>query len=191
MCKLRTTCLETRWLRLHSGAGADTTSIGMRSCLYYLCRNPKAYVRLQKEIDDYYEKNELAKPITYNQTQQLEYLKAVVKESTRLLPSINYQLLRYAPDAGMTVDGKYIPGGTEVGISPIAQNRDKAIWGQDAEEFRPERWIEDEARARYLDTMTMTFGGNGPRMCVGRNIALVILKLHLVSVQIFCLGHSC
>lgn len=159
------------------GAGADTTSIGMRTCLYYICNNPPVYVRLQKEIDDFYESNNLQDPISYTQALSLPYLQAVIKEATRLLPSIVYQLLRYVPAGGITVDGKHLPQGTVVGMSPIAQNRDKAIWGQDAELFRPERWIEDETHGRYLEKMNMTFGGNGPRACVGKNIALVFLTL--------------
>jgi cytochrome P450 len=97
---------------------------------------------------------------------------AVIKEATRILPSIVFQLLRHAPE-NFVVRGELIPAGTPVGISPIAQNRDKDIWGPDANEFRPERWLQDEARTKYLDTSSMTFGGNGPRMCIGRNIALV------------------
>jgi len=158
---------------VNSGAGADTTSIGMRSCLYYICTNPSVYTSLQKEIDDFYAANNLIDPITYTKTQNLPYLQAVIKEATRLLPSIVWQLLRYAPAGGLTVDGKFIPQGTSVGISPMAQNRDKLTWGDDADQFRPDRWTEDEAKSRYLESMNMTFGGNGPRMCVGKNIALV------------------
>jgi cytochrome P450 len=158
-----------------SGAGADTTSIGMRTCLYYICNNSAVYSHLQKEIDDYYEMNDLREPISYTQALTLPYLQAVIKEATRLLPSIVYQLLKYVPAGGITVDGRFIPEGSVVGISPISQNRDKAIWGEDADVFRPERWIEDEARGRYLESMSMTFGGNGPRACIGKNIALVWL----------------
>lgn len=148
----------------------------MRACLFYICNHPAVYKKLQQEIDDYYEQNDLQEPISYSQTQQMPYLKAVVKEATRLLPSIVYQLLRYVPEGGLTVDNMFIPAGTSVGISPIAQNRDQAIWGPDADEFRPERWLEDEARGRYFETANMTFGGSGPRMCVGKNIALVELN---------------
>lgn len=83
-----------------------------------------------------------------------------------------FQLLRHAPD-NFIVDDKVIPPGTPVGISPLAQNRDRAIWGNDADVFRPERWLEDEEKAKYLETANMTFGGSGPRMCIGKNIALV------------------
>ena len=158
--------------RTYSGAGADTTSIAMRSCLYYICTRADVYQVLQKEIDKFYHDNALREPITYQQCREIPYLVAVVKEATRLLPSITFQLLRHAPP-DFVVDGNAIPAGTSVGVSALAQNRDKAIWGLDANEFRPERWLESEARAKYLESNDMTFGGSGPRMCIGRNIALV------------------
>ncbi|KAJ9605739.1 hypothetical protein H2200_009588 [Cladophialophora chaetospira] len=163
------------------GAGADTTSIGMRTCLFYICSRPDVYRTLQKAIDDYYDAMALTAPITYQQTQQLPYLVAVCKEAMRLLLSIVYQLLRYATD-GLTVDGKHIPAGTPVGVSPIAQNRDQEVFGADADDFRPERWLEDEQKTRFMDSVNMTFGGNGPRMCVGRNIALV--EIHKFIAQL-------
>ncbi|KAI1611225.1 cytochrome P450 [Exophiala viscosa] len=162
------------------GAGADTTSIGMRACLHYLALNPEAYRETQRAVDKYYEDKSLDRPIKYNETQEIPYLVAVIKEATRIFPSIVFQLLRHAPK-DFEVRGKSIPAGTPVGISPISQNRDKDIWGPDANEFRPERWLQGEARTKYLDTSSMTFGGNGPRMCIGRNIALV--ELHKFLAQ--------
>ncbi|KAJ5890298.1 hypothetical protein N7504_011108 [Penicillium tannophilum] len=170
------------------GAGADTTSIGMRACLYYVCSNPLIYRKLQAELDEYFLDRE-AKGIPasqgspYNEIRQLPYLHAVISEATRLHPSIMWQLLRKAPQ-DLTVDGFTIPPGTNVGISPRAQNRDPDIWGEDANEFRPERWIEDEEKGKYFENTTMTFGGNGPRMCIGRNIALV--EMHKYIAQLLC-----
>ncbi|XRM40663.1 hypothetical protein ABZX51_003975 [Aspergillus tubingensis] len=174
------------------GAGADTTSIGMRACLYYVCTHPAVYKRLQAEIDEYFAaRPESQQVIPYNEARQLPYLQAVVSEATRLHPSIVYQLLRRAPSpGGMTVAGHAIPAGTAVGISPRAQNRDRAVWGEDADCFRPERWLEDPIRARYFESVTMTFGGNGPRMCIGRDIALVemlkfiALMLHTFDIEL-------
>lgn len=158
---------------MNRGAGADTTSMAMSTCVHAICMHPEAYHRLQIEIDDYYNSKGLTEPITYLETQSLPYLVAVCKEAMRLLPSIPFQLLRHVPQGGMRVGDKYIPAGTEVGISPLAQNRNPEIWGDDADEFKPERWLVSEEKARFLDSNDLTFGGNGPRMCIGRNIALV------------------
>ena len=143
----------------------------MRTCLYYICRDPTVYACLQSEIDDFYETNNLTDPITYMQTQQLSYLQAVIKEATRLIPSIVYQLLRYTLAGGLIVDGE---------IRPVLPIHDQTIWGLDANEFRTERCLEDEARTRYLEGASMTFGGNAPRICIGRNIALVSFSFEWV-----------
>ncbi|KAL2828857.1 cytochrome P450 [Aspergillus pseudoustus] len=162
------------------GAGADTTSIGIRSCLYYTAMHPHVYKRVREEVDQFYRENKLARPISYRETQELPFLKAVVKEATRVLPSIVWQLPRHTPP-DFSVRGQKVPQGTTVSISPIAQNHDEEVFGADAAVFRPERWLEDPARAKYMDTCLMTFGGNGPRMCVGRNIALV--EMHKFLAQ--------
>ena len=150
----------------------------MRTCVHAICLHPEVYNKLQDETDAFYADNKLTTGITYLETQKLPYLVAVCKEAMRLLPSIVFQLLRYVPKGGMYVDGKYIPAGYEVVISPLAQNRDTKIWGPDADDFKPERWLESEDRTRFLDSCNLTFGGNGPRMCVGKNIALVSNYLH-------------
>lgn len=147
----------------------------MRACLFFLSTSPAAYKLLQEEVDAFYTQHQLDQSISYLECQKLPYLQAVVKEATRLLPSVVFQLIRYAPP-NFAVRGMTIPENTEVGISPLAQNRDKDIWGPDADEFRPERWTESVEKAKYYDTSSMVFGGNGPRMCVGRNIALVSLS---------------
>jgi cytochrome P450 len=164
-----------------SGAGADTTSIAMRSCLLYLGQNPIVLRKLHDEVDAFYQsQGSSGDSITYHQASGLPYLGAVIKEATRLFPSINFMLPRHAPP-GFEVQGYKIPPSVQVGISPIAQNRDRAIWGEDADVFRPERWLESEEQARFLESSNMLFGGNGPRACVGKNIALV--ELHKFLAQ--------
>ncbi|KAF9887684.1 hypothetical protein FE257_009637 [Aspergillus nanangensis] len=162
------------------GAGADTTSIGIRTCLYFTAMHPHVYKRVKEEVDQFYLENNLTRPITYQETQELPYLKAVVKEATRILPSIVWQLPRHTPP-NFSVRGQKVPQGTTVSISPIAQNHDEEVFGADAAAFKPERWMNDPARAKYMDTCLMTFGGNGPRMCIGRNVALV--EMHTFIAQ--------
>jgi cytochrome P450 len=136
--------------------GADTTAIALRATFDFLIRHPKYMNRLQSEIDQYYNSKNLTAPITYSQALELPFLQAVIKEAGRLHPSIMYQLPRYAPPEGITIEGKFLPAGTEIGISPLSMNRDTRIFGADANEFRPERWIENAEKARYMDSMLTT-----------------------------------
>ena len=156
-------------LQTYSGAGADTVAISMRSALWRLSTNPAVLQKLRKEIDAI----DPDEPITYKLTQTLPYLKAVVRESLRMYPSVPAPLYRIVPAGGLSVDGHLIPPGTVVGISSLAQNRDTAIFGQDADIFNPDRWLVDESQARYMETAMFNFGGTGPRSCPGRDLAMV------------------
>ncbi|KAL4936872.1 hypothetical protein BDV06DRAFT_216326 [Aspergillus oleicola] len=165
----------------NSGGGGDTTSILMRACLFYIATSPWVYAALQKEIDNasftHNDQDQTAR-IMYKETQNLSLLQAVIKESARLWPSIVWQLPRESPTGGITIDGKYfVPQGYQISISPMAQNRDPAIYGPDANDFKPERWLEDHERARRMENLSTTFGGNGPRACLGKNLALMEVQL--------------
>lgn len=158
------------------GAGADTVSVAMRSALYYLGVHPDMLRKVQAEVDSL----DTTEPITYKQTQQLPYLKAVVRESLRMYPSIPAQLYRFVPEQGMAVDDRYIPAGTVVGMSGLAQNRDELVFGSDVDVFKPERWLGDAEEQRRLEASLFNFGGNGPRSCPGRDLAMVGVQNNLL-----------
>ncbi|KAL4802468.1 cytochrome P450 [Aspergillus unguis] len=162
-------------------AGADTTSAGMRASLYFIGTSPVVYQKLQAAVDEYYEAQGLHLAINYKQTQEIPYLQAVITEALRLSPPINFQLLRDSPAGGITIDKYYIPPGCRIGMSAAAQNRDPDVYGCDRNAFRPERWLEDPAVVSRYESGNMTFGGNGPRTCIGRNIAIVEISKFLAQ----------
>lgn len=73
----------------------------------------------------------------------------------RLHPSNCYPLERVAPSGGSQICGHYIPAGTVVSIMAPVINRTQSIYGEDADEFRPERWL--EANTEELKAMDRTF----------------------------------
>lgn len=54
-------------------------------------------------------------------------------------------LPRVAPKGGIEIGGRHFPEGTTLSINPWVLHRNKEIWGADANEFRPERWLGPEA----------------------------------------------
>lgn len=60
----------------------------------------------------------------------------------RVHPSIGFPLERVIPEGGAVICGTHLPGGTNIGMSAPVVNCDTSIFGQDAEVFRPERWLE-------------------------------------------------
>ncbi len=78
------------------------------------------------------------------------------------------------------IDNVMIPKGTLLIIAPAAVQSNPAIWGEDADEFRPERWNElagDSASPFALEAFT-----NGPRICLGKGFAMLQLKTVLVDI---------
>ena len=66
---------------------------------------------------------------------------AVVNEALRIHPSTGLILERRCPKGGVTLHGKHIPEDTIIGVNCWVVNRDKDIWGTDAHEWKPERWL--------------------------------------------------
>ncbi|KAF2019974.1 cytochrome P450 [Aaosphaeria arxii CBS 175.79] len=161
------------------GAGADTTAIGILACVGALLKHPEYIPRLRDEIDHAYQQLGLdssREHIKFTDAQNLPWLSAIIKESTRLHPSIQYQLPRYVPAGGVQIGPYFLPEGTVCGISCRSTNRSKKAFGADAGSFRPERWIsqskEDDERIKYCNSMLTTFG-TGSRSCVGKNLATI------------------
>lgn len=161
-------------------AGSDTTAIAFRSLFYHLMHSPDAYSRLEKEIDEAVNEGRLSMPPTYKQASQLPYLCACITEALRIHPGAQLSLPRTVPRGGIELCGQFIPEGYTVGINAAVMHFDQRVFGQDADEFNPDRWM-DTVRANYMDKYMMAFGG-GTRTCIGKNIAL--LELHKLSPQL-------
>ncbi|KAF2683060.1 cytochrome P450 [Lentithecium fluviatile CBS 122367] len=155
--------------------------IALRSVFYYLMKNKHAYQILQKEIGEAHARGKLSPYITYTESLRLDYLKsltrlasrqACLKEAMRMDPIISFPLERVVPSGGVALCGAQILAGTIVGINAAVIHRDTDIFGLDANEFRPKRWLdkEDEARIKRIDRHLMTFG-IGDRTCIGKNLS--------------------
>lgn len=65
-----------------------------------------------------------------------------MREAMRLHPGVSMPLERVVPSTGATICDVTLPAGTVVGVNPAVVHYDTDIYGGDAEEFRPERWLE-------------------------------------------------
>jgi cytochrome P450 len=169
-------------------AGRDTTASLLSWLVWNLVRNPEVMMRLKREIDAVVG-DELP---TAKVLEEMKYFKAVVSESiypTPLPNRANKTALRLQSPVPLTNRESLRPialprGGGDDGASPLlipagvtvmtdffTMHRRLDIWGDDAEEFHPERWLKTENLDREMTGAFkyLPFGG-GPRSCLGREL---------------------
>lgn len=114
---------------------------------------------------------------------------ASIREAQRLHPALAMSLPRTVPEpepehAAQTLrlHGFDLPPGTTVGCSPPALHRNPAIFGPDADVFRPERWLDaDEPQLRHMERFNLVWGG-GSRTCPGRHLAEMVVYKSVLAL---------
>jgi len=132
-------------------AGSDSTASTMQSFFSEVLRRPPVYAKLQKEISDAAARGDLSDYITWQEAQKLDYFQACLKEALRLRPAVGVNITRVVPPGGADIDGKWYPGGVNVAVNAWVTHRDTALFGEDVDTFRPERWLEDKDKARLME----------------------------------------
>lgn len=142
--------------------------------IYYALRQPHVVARLRDELDA----ADLSDPVPYKQTWQLACLDAIVEEALRIHPPISGLLERVVPEPGLLLpDGPATPPGTIVGMNQWAITRNKEVFGHDAEDLFPERWLVENGKCetdyrvrlrRMKEIAGFAFGGRN-RACIGKD----------------------
>ncbi|MCJ1315531.1 hypothetical protein MMC15_000851 [Xylographa vitiligo] len=157
-------------------AGSDTTAIAMNNAMYFVLKNPQCLARLREELDSVLDPDEAVAP--YDKVKHLPYLRACLDEALRMLPPSTFGLPRRTPPEGTTILDEFVPGDTSVSMSAYVAHRDESVF-PDAEIYRPERWLEEDAKE--LQPYFITFSA-GARGCIGRNISYLEQTVLLASV---------
>lgn len=165
-------------------AGTDTSSSTIRTLLLCLINNPRAYRALQAEIDGGVAAGAISSPVRDAEARTLPYLQACIRESLRFMPPAVGLFFKQVPPKGDTVNGVWVPGGTQIGNSVLGMHRSKKIFGPDADIFVPERWLTGDAEslARMTSTVDLVFH-YGKWQCLGKPIALMEFNKLFVEVS--------
>ncbi|RYO80320.1 hypothetical protein DL764_009911 [Monosporascus ibericus] len=163
----------TTWTFSNVIAGSDSVGTVMRTTMFNLLRYPNTLQKLYQELVD----ADVSGPYPkYSEVRNLPYLDACIQEAIRMHPPFALPFERVVPKGGVSILGRHIPEGTDLGGNPYVVNRHKGTFGGDAEFWRPERWLEkDEAHKRKLEQSVLTFGA-GRRVCIGRHIGILEVK---------------
>lgn len=157
-------------------AGSDTTAVILRTAIYYAMKQPWIQRRIVEEVDA----KVSSFPVSFQTARfELPFCAAVVRESLRKHFAFIGMMEREVPVGGCTLpSGRVLPAGVVIGMHGDLIGRDKTIFGQDADEFNPTRWLQEsgepaEAYQKRLAAMNahdLSFG-HGARGCIGRHVA--------------------
>ncbi|KAI0059727.1 cytochrome P450 [Artomyces pyxidatus] len=175
-------------------AATDSTSTALSRAVQLLAQRPEMQEKLREELIEAYS---LAgeTDLDYDSLANLPYLEAVCRETLRAFPPVNFvprvaradttiPLSRPIQTKEGPVSSLFVPCGTTVTINVIGANRDPSIWGADAAEWKPERWLAPlpesltEARIPGVYSNTLTFLGGG-RACIGFMFSQLEMKVVL------------
>jgi len=163
-------------------AGSDSTASSIQSFLHHILSEPPVYDRICSEIDEAHTAGKLSEMVSFQEAQQLPYFQAALKEAMRVRPAVGLNICRHVPLGGAEIDGVKYPGRTRVALNGWVLHRDRGVFGDDADVFRPERWLEaDDTKRKAMDRSMFQFGG-GSHLCIGRNLA--IMEMNKVLPQL-------
>ncbi len=149
-------------------AGHETTSGALSFAMYYLSRNPDVLAQAQAETDEILGADPDVEP-TFEQVPKFRYLRRVLDESLRLWPTA--PAFTRSPRAELTLSTghRMRPEDWAIIILPMV-HRDPEVWGDDADQFDPDRFSPERSRGRAPHVYKPF--GTGERSCIGRQFAL-------------------
>ncbi|KAK3074958.1 hypothetical protein LTR53_002198 [Teratosphaeriaceae sp. CCFEE 6253] len=154
-------------------AGRDTTASLLSWLLHQLLRHPATFAKLRAAILADFGSYADPRDISFASLKSCQYLQHCLAETNRLWPVVPGNARRSNKATtlprGGGADGQspiFIPPQTDVNYAIHVIHRRRDLWGEDAAEFRPERWVGRKAGWEYLP-----FNG-GPRICIGQQFAL-------------------
>jgi cytochrome P450 len=170
-------------------AGRDTTAAGLSWTFYELTKRPDVVDKIVAEVE------EICGPVgaadySFDNISKLKYTHCVAMEGLRLHPPVPNDP-KFAIHADTFPDGTHIPAGSLVTYVLLSMGRSELIWGKDAGEFNPERFLNTTEPSPFRYSVFNA----GPRMCLGKPLALMTMNMvmaHLLPRFQFndVLGHS-
>ncbi|XP_057806973.1 alkane hydroxylase MAH1-like [Salvia miltiorrhiza] len=152
-------------------AGRDTTSSALTWFTWLVATHPEVEKRIREELDG----GEKWRVFGAEELRGLVYLHSALLETMRLYPPVPFQ--HKAPvEAVVLPSGHSVNPHMKVMFSLYAMGRMEYIWGKDAGEFKPERWITGRGTVRYEPSYKFLAFNAGPRTCLGKEVALTQLK---------------
>ncbi|MCJ1472396.1 hypothetical protein MMC13_001044 [Lambiella insularis] len=151
--------------------GYDSNALGLSQIFFQLARNPDVWSKLREEIMTL----DQSQTLTFKDVRSLKYFRCVVTECFRLIAPFAMNIRRCTVDtvlpSGGGPEGRSpisIRKGTEINMVYLLTQKDPDIWGEDAAQFRPERWEDPDLKPLACEYMPFSAG---KRVCPGQQMA--------------------
>ncbi|EYU18593.1 hypothetical protein MIMGU_mgv1a0268911mg, partial [Erythranthe guttata] len=163
-------------------AGRDTTSSALSWFFWLLSSKPLVEQKILKELEFTRKKNNksLGESYGFDELREMHYLHASISEAMRLYPPVPIDTKACEKDDTLP-DGTFIGKDWFISYHTYAMGRMESIWGEDCCEYKPERWIENGVYRQESPFKYPVFHA-GPRMCLGKEMAYIQMKLIAASV---------
>ncbi|KAJ5490298.1 Cytochrome P450 [Penicillium expansum] len=160
-------------------AGSDTTSATLTHIFRFLVEQPQHLNILRSEVENL-PRTELG-DYQPPDLSELKHLNGVINESLRLYPPVPSALYRLTPPEGLTIDGTFIPGNTNVYSPQYVLGRNPECYSK-PDEFIPERWY---SRPDLMqDASGFAPFSAGPYGCIGRPLALMNIRATVARIVV-------
>ncbi|KAJ7553901.1 hypothetical protein O6H91_06G117400 [Diphasiastrum complanatum] len=187
-------------------AGRRTTVEALCWTFFMICSHPHVETKILQELSKIMEDKGVCVPIqnghntkgneffmnnvatyahllNHDNLSEMHYLHATVTETLRLYPSVPC-IAKEALSYDKLPNGMRVKKGDFVNVVPYSMARMQFLWGLDATDFKPERWLKDGLFQPESSCKFSTFGV-GPRSCIGKDEAYVQVKMTIAILLWF------
>ncbi|KAG2307496.1 hypothetical protein Bca4012_083483 [Brassica carinata] len=168
-------------------AGRDTISTALTWFFGLLLKNPHVEAKIHQEINTNLPKSTSSQERPWSATDRKAYLNKLVYlhgalcEAMRLYPPVPFQ--RKSPIKSDVLPSGHKVDANSIIIIPIyVLGRMRSVWGDDALEFKPERWISETGGLRHEPSFKFLAFNSGPRTCPGKHLAMTAMKAIIVEI---------
>lgn len=168
-------------------AGRDTVAQALTWTTYLLIQHKFAIEKIRSEVQELLrttqiEQSDSRPKAAYLTPSSLPYTMAVFYESLRFYPPIPFEIRQCVTPTTLP-DGTFLPADTIVFWCLFAFNKSKDIWGEDADSFRPERWLTEEGRLITRSASEYPVFNGGKRTCLGQRMA-EIMAVQVIATMV-------
>nr|VDD05958.1 unnamed protein product [Brassica rapa] len=164
----------------------DTTSSALTWFFWLLSKNPHVEAKIRQEIN-----TNLPKPASSQWSaidrreflNKLVYLHGALYETMRLYPPLPFQR-KTSIESDVLPSGHIVDANSNIIFLIIALGRMRSVWGEDALEFKPARWISETETGglRHEPSSKFLVFNSGPRSCSGKHLAMTAMKIIVVEI---------